>query len=261
MDSGKKILFSIDLEEFDIPEEYGQQLPLKEKLRVSYPGMKSLQQLMASHKVKATIFTTAFWAQHYPEYIRELAMQHEIASHTFYHNSFKTEDLESSRQVLSEISGQNVIGLRMPRMQYMPPDEILGAGYVYDSSLHPTWLPGRYNHFDRPRLLHYTGGLLQLPASVTPVLRIPIFWLALKNFPEWMYRALCRRILNHDGYIVFYVHPWEFTDLSKYQLPGIVKRIDGERLLKRLERILLYLGNHGDFIQHRTLIEIKNKAS
>lgn len=238
-------MFSVDLEEFDIPEEYGQQLPLPDKLEVSYKGMQSLAALMQAYQVKSTIFSTAFWAGHHPQFIRDLAQQHEIGSHTFYHDRFREEDLAESRKVLSEIAGKEVKGLRMPLMQDIDPSVIQAAGYSYDSSLHPTWLPGRYNHLDRQRTPHLRRNLWILPASVTPVLRIPVFWLSFKNLPFRIYRNLCSKILAKDGYLVLYVHPWEFTDLSRYQLPAIIKRRDGARLLQRLEELFRFFSGQG----------------
>ncbi len=253
----KKILFSVDLEEFDIPEEYGHTVALEQKLQVSMEGMQRVQAIMEKHNVAATIFTTAFWATHFPAYVKQLAQQHEIASHTYYHNKFAIEDLATSRQVLSEISGQEVAGLRMPRMEDISRAAVKEAGYLYDSSLHPTWIPGRYNHFDKPRILFHNEGIWELPASVTPVMRIPVFWLAFKNFPAGFYNMLCKRIMNHDGYVVMYVHPWEFTDLSAQPLPKMVKRVDGEALLNRLDRLFTYLGKHASFSTHKSLIEDK----
>jgi peptidoglycan/xylan/chitin deacetylase (PgdA/CDA1 family) len=250
----RKILFSVDLEEFDIPEEYGHTVPLEDKLKVSMDGMKKLEALMDKHGVVATIFTTAYWATQFPDYIKQLAQKHEIASHTFYHNSFKIENLATSRKTLIELSGQEVVGLRMPRMQDISRKDVREAGYLYDSSLHPTWLPGRYNNLNKPRTLFQNESIWELPASVTPVLRIPIFWLALKNFPLWLYKALCKRILNHDGYIVFYVHPWEFTNLSAYPLPGMVKRMDNDALLNRLDELFSFLGKQGTFATHKSLV-------
>lgn len=254
--SPRKILFSIDLEEFDIPEEHGARLPLATKLAVSLEGMQQLQKLMQQHDATATLFTTAFWASQHPDYVFELAQHHEIASHTFYHDRFLPEDLKNSRTVLSQISGQAVQGLRMPLMQDIDHRAVKDAGYIYDSSLHPTWLPGRYNHLRSPRkVFHNEEGLWILPASVTPVLRIPVFWLMLKNLPFYFYKKLCQQILNSDGYIVLYVHPWEFTDLSNYKLPRITKRIDGKVLNSRLNHLFSYLKDtgatfetHGNFI-------------
>ncbi len=167
--NSRKILFSIDLEEFDIPEEHGTSLPLATKLQVSLEGMQQLELLLQKHNATATLFTTAFWASQHREYVRDLAQQHEIASHTFFHDRFAPEDLKTSRDVLSRISGQAVNGLRMPLMQNIDHKAVKEAGYTYDSSLHPTWLPGRYNHLRSPRkVFHNKEGLWILPASVTP---------------------------------------------------------------------------------------------
>lgn len=261
--SRRKILFSVDLEEFDIPEEHGTRLPLDTKLAVSLEGMRNLDNLMQQHQATATLFTTAFWASHHTDYVRELAQRHEIASHTFYHDRFEPGDLERSRTLLSDISGQEIQGLRMPLMQTVDLKAVKEAGYIYDSSLHPTWIPGRYNNLNSPRKLFYhKEGLWILPASVTPVLRIPVFWLALKNLPLALYKSLCRQILEKDGYIVLYVHPWEFTDLSRFKLPLITRRIDGAALTDRLGHLFGYLQKQGAvFETHAGLVATQQALS
>lgn len=257
-----KILFSIDLEEFDIPEEYGQSLPHQVKLEVSLKGMESLEQLMEKYAVTSTIFTTAFWAQHHPDYVRHLSATHEIASHTYYHNRFETEDLVSSRTVLSKITDKDVVGLRMPLMRSIDMEHVSTAGYLYDSSLHPTWLPGRYNNLKSNRTLHKKNNLWILPASVTPIMRIPVFWLAFKNIPFHIYRRMCDSILQKDGYLVLYVHPWEFTDLSSYKLPAIVKRKDGAGLLHKLDKLFCYFSSKGyTFDSHQNFVKGKEAES
>src|SRR3712207_2567935 len=117
MANAQKILFSIDLEEFDIPEEYGCTLELNRKLEVSYEGMKRLEVLLDSLQITSTIFTTAFSATYYPDFVKQLSSKHEIASHTYYHNVFQLKDLLDSRERLANIIGKPVTGLRMPRMQ------------------------------------------------------------------------------------------------------------------------------------------------
>jgi peptidoglycan/xylan/chitin deacetylase (PgdA/CDA1 family) len=257
-----KILFSIDLEEFDIPEEYGQFLSLQSKLEVSLRGMESLEQVMEKYAVTSTIFSTAFWAEHHPDYVRHLSDKHEIASHTYYHNHFETKDLVNSRTVLSAITGKDIVGIRMPLMQDIDNENVSAAGYLYDSSLNPTWLPGRYNHIKSNRTLHKRNNLWILPASVTPVARIPVFWLTFKNLPFHVYVRMCESILRKDGYIVFYFHPWEFTDLSKFKLPAMVKRNDGEKLLSKLDKLFSYFCSKGyTFDCHRNFIQEKMAAS
>lgn len=251
-----RILLGIDLEEFDVPEEYGQQVKLQTKLNVTLHGLIPLYDLLHKHDIKATFFTTAFWASHFPEWIKELAKKHEIASHTYYHNSFKIEDLFTSRKLLQQISGQQVSGLRMPRMKNLDLSIIAEAGYLYDSSINPTWLPGRYNNLGKPRKIFKKENVWELPASVSPVLRIPIFWLSFKNLPFEFYKMLCKTVLKKDGYIVFYVHPWEFACLSSYKMPFYLKRRDGKQLLERLNLLLGFLGDKGEFITHGEMLEI-----
>lgn len=79
--------------------------------------------------------------------------------------------------------------------------EIARQGYLYNSSLNPAFIPGRYMHLTEPRTCFMKEGVLQIPASVTPWLRFPLFWLSCHNLPAGLYRWLCRRTLRHDGYL------------------------------------------------------------
>ena len=71
-----------------------------------------------------------------------------------------------------------------------------------------------------------------MPASVTPLLRLPLFWLSFKNLPGWLIRPASAWTLRADGYLVLYFHPWEFADLSPYPLPRYVRRVHGVSLVR-----------------------------
>lgn len=144
-----KIFLTFDLEEFDIPEEFGQTVDFPTKMRMSYEGMEKVLALFRKYQVKTTIFCTACYAENNVEQIKRIVAEgHEIASHGYYHSAFKVGDLRKSREKLMEISGQKVTGFRMPRLQPVSYAELQKAGYQYDSSMNPTFLPGRYNHLD-----------------------------------------------------------------------------------------------------------------
>ncbi|RYZ19105.1 MAG: DUF3473 domain-containing protein [Chitinophagaceae bacterium] len=241
-----QILLSFDVEEFDLPLEYGQSIPIEEQLRVGFAGLLALEPLL--QEVPATLFTTAYFASQYAPAIRGLAERHEIASHTYYHTRFETGDLAASRQLLQEVSGQEVTGLRMPRMMDVPAAAVRDAGYTYNSSVNPTWIPGRYNNLRVSRRPFFEKGLLQFPVSVTPRWRIPLFWLAFKNFPYPFFLRLVRQTLRQEGYVCLYFHPWEFTDIRKYKLPGYVKRDCGPALVQKLTRLVKDLRKEGAFV-------------
>jgi hypothetical protein len=70
----------------------------------------------------------------------------------------------------------------MPRLKEVEDREIEKAGYEYNSSMNPTYLPGRYNNFFKTRTRYYSNNLLNIPISVTPLIRFPLFWLSFKTF-------------------------------------------------------------------------------
>jgi peptidoglycan/xylan/chitin deacetylase (PgdA/CDA1 family) len=242
------IVLTFDVEEFDTPEEYGREISFEEKIKVSTKGLNRVMEIIDKNNIRCTFFTTATFAQAQPELIRKISTQHEIASHTFYHSSFKNEDLLLSRLALEEITGKQVVGFRMPRLAPVSNEEILKAGYIYNSSLNPTWIPGRYFHLFKPRMPFMENGVIQVPTSVTPIFRIPLFWLSFKNFPMWWLKKMMVKTLKHDGALSLYFHPWEFEDITNYGLPNFMTKISGTAMLKRLEETIHLLKNEGDFI-------------
>jgi hypothetical protein len=264
MVSKGEVLLSFDVEEFDFPLEYGHHIPVSEQFETGYRGFKVTMEIIDAFKIPVTLFTTANFADQYPEDIRQLDLQHELASHTYYHSSFKYEDLRRSRERLEEISGKPVRGLRMPRMRAVEMAEVKAAGYSYDSSINPTWIPGRYNNLNLPRRIFTEEGMLRMPASVSPFLRIPLFWLSFKNFPYAWFLLWVKQTIKKDGYACLYFHPWEFVDLSAYSIPGYTKRLAGRPLQQQLARLLTDLGKEYQFsttshyLQHKNFISRVN---
>lgn len=236
------ILLSFDIEEFDMPFEYNKTISFEEQMRVSITGTTIILDILDKHKIKATFYSTATFAINAPKIMERIVKEgHEIASHTYYHSAFKTEDLLASKLKLEEITNTEVIGFRMPRMQPVDEKEIFKAGYIYNSSLNPTYLPGRYNNFDKPRTFFKQDGVWQIPASVSPLVRFPLFWLSFHNLPLWLYQWLCKITLKKDGYLNLYFHPWEFTDLNqkeKYNFPNYVSKNSGVRMAERLDTLI-----------------------
>ncbi len=251
------VLLSFDVEEFDMPLEYGQTISLEEQMAVGYAGLEVLLPLMNAYSISCTCFTTANFAQHFPKEVKEMGRQHEIASHTFYHSHFSPQDLLLSKTALQNITGKTITGLRMPRMRKVDMDDVIIAGYSYDSSINPTWLPGRYNNLHLSRTPYHQEGVLRFPASVSPMLRIPLFWLSFKNLPYSFFLHLAKTTLKKDGYVCLYFHPWEFVNLNKYQLPGYTKRLAGTALQDRLKRLIEDLSEVANFDTMHNYIERK----
>lgn len=252
-----KILLSFDVEEFDLPLEYGTPITGEEQLDIGKKGLDALDEILKSQNIQCTLFTTANFAKHFPSKILQLSKSHEISSHTFYHSSFKKEDLKNSRLALENIISKNIYGLRMPRMKKINPSWLKEAGYRYDSSVNPTWIPGKYNNLSLPRSLYPQKEIIEIPISVSPNFRIPLFWLSFKNFPYVYYKKMATQCLRNDGYLCIYFHPWEFIDLKQYRIPAMIKRKSGNELLEKLNRLISDLKNEGDFISMNSFLDKK----
>lgn len=243
------LLLSFDIEEFDMPLEYGKTISFEDQVQISITGCHHILDLLQKHQVKATFFSTAVFALNAPEIIKRIKEAgHELASHSYYHSAFETKDLLNSKQKLEELFGSAITGFRMPRM--MPVDEkaIANAGYSYNSSINPTFLPGRYNNLKVSRTYFEKDGVLQLPASVSPTFRIPLFWLSFHNFPLWLYKYLLNRSYQKDGYVNIYFHPWEFTDLNdpdRFGFPSYVSRNSGQKMIARMDKLLAWANEIG----------------
>ncbi len=243
----KQILLTFDVEEFDIPNEYGAQLSMTEQLKIGTEGLHIVQQMLLSLDIPTTLFTTGLFAENNVSLIQQLSKKNEIASHGYAHGDADESLILQSKQILESITQDKVYGYRSPRMAPINHLVLSENGFEYDATSNPTYLPGRYNHLSQPRTIHQKNNLTIIPASVTPRLRIPLFWLLFKNLPMSLIKKWTSNVLEHDGYLVLYFHPWEFCDLRHYDLPFYVKRIDHTALQERFMAYCTWLKTKGEF--------------
>ena len=241
----KMILLSFDTEEFEVPREHGVEISLEEGMKVSVYGTNKVLDVLKQNQVHATFFCTGNFAENAPEVIERIKREgHEVACHGVDHWIPRVDDVYRSKEIVERVSGVKTYGYRQPRMFPVSDEDIEKAGYLYNSSLNPAFIPGRYMHLNTPRTWFMRGGVVEIPASVTPYFRIPLFWLALHNFPERLYHWFVNRVLRHDGYFVTYFHPWEFYQLKEhpeYKIPLIIKNHSGNEMVNRLDRLVKML--------------------
>ena len=178
--------------------------------------------------IKATFFVLGWVAERYPALMQRIAAAgHEIASHGYDHarvfmlspDQFR-DDLERSRKLLEDSSGQKVIGYRAPSFsidQRTPwAHEILAEqGYAYSSSVAPI----NHDHYGwagSPRFAWKPvegSDLIELPVT-TVKLGSRTFAAGGGGFfrllPYGLYKWSIRKMHREDGRgAIFYFHPWE----------------------------------------------------
>ena len=259
-----KVLLSFDVEEFDLPREHGGEISLKEGVKVSADGLVKILELLKRSEVRATFFVTGNFASARPDLTREILEDgHEVACHGVDHFEPRASDVEESKKIVEKVAGCKVSGYRQPRMFKIDYAELLKCGYLYDSSVNPAWVPGRYNHRDVPRKMFEKGGIMEVPVSVATAIRVPLFWLSLHLFPVSVYLTGVRESLKKTGYFATYFHPWEFSDLLKGYgaVPSYIKLNSGEKMVARLEKVILKLKKSKcDFVTYQDYVSGQNSS-
>ncbi|HET6198773.1 MAG TPA: XrtA system polysaccharide deacetylase [Candidatus Acidoferrales bacterium] len=177
---------------------------------------------------KVTCFFLGWIAERYPQLVREAVQRgHEIASHGFAHRlvfqmtpeEFR-EDALMSRKLLEDLSGAAVRGYRAAGFSTTEAapwffDELIAAGYAYDSSI----FPAKRGHggWDASPLGPYTtvasaGEIAEFPISVASVLGQRMCFSGggyLRLFPYPVISRMAARIESAGRPVIFYIHPRE----------------------------------------------------
>jgi polysaccharide deacetylase family protein (PEP-CTERM system associated) len=224
--------FSVDVEDYYQVLNFQRGIPRDEwgsfESRVER-NTDAVLELLDEAGAKATFFCLGCVAKMHPTLVRRIVDQgHEVASHGWSHTpitrldpaSFRDE-VESSRKLLEDLSGEPVAGFRAPSFSVVATtqwalDVLLDAGYRYDSSIfpvrHPDYgIPGSREEIHR---LETPSGraILEFPMTVARFLGRPVpvsgggwFRLLPASVTSWGLRKV-----NREGRpAVFYVHPWE----------------------------------------------------
>lgn len=244
--------------------------------KVLKEGMPLLLELYSNYNIKATFFFTGYIAQKFPEVVKMiLPFDHEVGSHGYTHKSDQAFDilpletqidhLRKSKQILEDISGQEVISFRAPaaRVNKNTPIALEETGFKIDSSVASQRFDmflsfgaiKKLNWLTAPRLPYFTAkdnlwkkgdsSILEIPISA---LFIPYIGTIMRMTPA--INRLTRNLLHIESSlvnskpIVFLAHPNEFID----------EEMEISKVTRRSENFISYL--LGDVIRHR--LKVKN---
>ncbi len=247
----KKVIITVDLEEFVTPAEVGMDIPKKELFRFALDGFDNLIKVLTRHpRAKVTFFVTLEFARVAKDKIKNLIKQgHEIALHGLYHNTRLGEvtnqaliaELSRAKLGIEKLFNVKVRGFRSPQMRSISLSVLKKIGIKYDSSLHPTYIPGKYNHFLSQRGVFFNG-IWEVPVSVTPVLRLPFSWVWFRNLGLG-YAKICTYLTFLDQDCVnIYFHPWDFINLDIVPFKGNITRAilrnTGTKMIRNFDKYI-----------------------
>lgn len=254
--AGKFFILTFDLEKFVRPVEKNLDYNEDELFEVSKQGLDRIMEILRRHGIKSTFFVTYDFAKKYSKMIKKLSSEgHEIALHAYNHSDnylhSDKEDtydkLKKAKRYLEKISGKNIKGFRSPQCRILDFNILEKLGISYDSSLHPTYVPGKYFHLFSRRRPFYDGKILEIPVSVAAFFRLPFSWLWFRNFGLFYEKACTRLNLLNSDYVNLYFHPWDFADLEKYEgiIEGWYLRNTGKKFASMIEKYIKYCKKMG----------------
>jgi peptidoglycan/xylan/chitin deacetylase (PgdA/CDA1 family) len=216
----KTVCFTIDVE----PDFGGL---LEEDVYYGKDDLFKLEKIVKENKIKLTAFVTGKTLEDNPEILSRLVSMHaEIECHSYSHrvgHGSKLEDIEHGIKTYEKLVGRTPMGYRAPQ-GIISKKEVLfldSKGIKFDSSIFPTYFPGRYNHLQFPLQPFKMEGanLLEIPFSVIPWIRIP-FGLSYMQLLGFRTFQLLFKVFGQPNLIVFDFHTYELGKLPSYsQLP------------------------------------------
>ena len=214
-------------------------------LRVFKEGMPLLLDIYKQYNIKSTFFFTGYIAKLYPEIVKMvIPYGHEVGSHGMSHKKKDGFDLmnikkqilhlKESKNILEDISGQQVISFRAPALR-VSKNTVLAleeAEYKFDSSVASqrfdmfmsfggmkklNWITAPRKPYRASKNNIFKSGqssIIEIPLSAT---FLPYLGTTMRIFP--FVTSIQRKFLDFECNltkkpIVFDIHPNEFIDES-----------------------------------------------
>lgn len=111
---------------------------------------------------------------------------------------------------------------------------------MYDNTLHPTYVPGRYCNIFKSRKIKIKDDVIQIPISVTPVFRLPFSWIWIRNLGVNYIKLCLSAVFLSQKFAIIYIHNWELAEIGKnsaFKLPNILQKNTGKKMAELLADI------------------------
>ncbi|MBF0198457.1 MAG: DUF3473 domain-containing protein [Planctomycetes bacterium] len=239
----------------DFEWDYGGRLGTHLKTIAQTPRVQALADFLYTEKVPLSIFLQTSLLKEAPqslEVLNLLGSEFHSHSHTHALTQFKSEsELSQSLHLIRETFSQEEVGYRAPLGCLYPGDLelIQNLGYAFDSSIFPSYRPGKFNHLKAPiEPYWHECGLLELPFAVIPKIRL-ILGLTYMRLLGYTAMQSLMKIFSLPDVVVFYGHltdyiPTEDLDSLPFPFRNLFRR-NADRGLEFAQLFARYLKSQG----------------
>lgn len=196
--------------------------------------------------VPLSIFAVGKTIEKYPEHVNRLAreLDCEFHLHSYQHDTEKRYDFRNEVQrgkaAFKNHFGHTPIGYRAPQGNIKPGEiEILEEeGFVFDSSIFPSYRPGVYSNLDSPLKPYYPKdtSLLEIPLGVIRGIRVPVSQSYFKLFGRPLSFLLSTAPLSTP--LIYNIHMHDFYHTASHENLNRVKKAVHNRNIENSTNIL-----------------------
>ena len=230
---------------------------------------------LEKHNVTATFFILGSVAKDMPSLVYKIAnFGHEIASHGMHHqflhllpNKIVRQHIIDSKDIIENSASKKIYGFRAPFFSINEKtlytfDEIMNAGYLYDSSIYPIHGHDLYGISGAKKSIHImNNGLIEMPLSVMRIMGLTFPALGggyYRLFPYYVNKVALESLnkkKNMPG--IIYLHPYEIggkydkilklsflKNIRYYHNSGIKVRVRLKKMFKSHR-----FGTHIEFLE------------
>jgi hypothetical protein len=240
-----------------------------------YCGMNDLRKLdriVKKYNLKLTAFVTGKSLEDNPDILKQLkSMKCEIEQHSYSHqigHHSKINDIKNGIKIHEKIVGNPPHGYRAPQ-GIITQKEVLfleSMGIKFDSSIFPSFFPGRYNRLNFPLLpyLIKDSNIMEIPFGVVRKIRIPISLSYIQLLGLSTYKLLFK-LFGLPELLIYDFHTYELGKVSSYnELPGLARfgYYRAQRLYDNpidvLEKFVQYILSQG--YESKYMIDVYNEV-
>lgn len=202
--------------------------------------------LISALDVPLSVFVVGRTLERYPEKIDRIrsALDCEFHLHSYQHDLSKSYDFETEvrrgMEAYRGFFGRDPVGYRAPQGNIEPHEfrTLQTLGFDFDSSVFPSYRPGKYNNLTAP-LEPYTPdtapSLVEIPVGAFPGLRIPVAHSYFKLFGRGLSRYLA--VAPLPEVLVYDVHLHDLYRTPCHDELDVPKRWIMKRNLDRAESL------------------------
>jgi peptidoglycan/xylan/chitin deacetylase (PgdA/CDA1 family) len=235
-------------------------------------GLIRLLGIFDKHEITATFFVPGEVAQKNGQAIKNIAEDgHEVACHGLVHEKDEflreryrqEQQIKEASRIIEEASGEKPVGFRAPclRANATTLEVLQDHGYIYDSSIAPTFVPGYYGYLSAPLKPYHPSyksigkigacRILEIPVSVNPLVHLPLSAAWMRNLGYSWVRMGIDMNLRLGNPVVFYIHPRDVVSLPReIGAPWHVYRNTGNVAVETLDKIIRHAKKSGaEFIK------------